>query len=227
MLGKTPSFADTYREKLIADAPSGLAELMGCEDRVMYLISEIACLEALKLDNMDQSQLCQHIQLLGDQISLTEPPHGALNAARSSTGDILPKQLRRNMTAVFRLAARIYLCSLVPGYDRTHLSSINLVNAFCKAMESIPVGPDGFDRSLVWPLLIAGSVSLPSSPFRTMFAQRAEQLGDVSQFGAFGRVQELLSEVWAVNDTNLTNGIIQSVHWRDTMRQRGWDFLLI
>jgi hypothetical protein len=227
MLGKTPSFADTYREKLIADAPSGLAELMGCEDRVMYLISEIACLEALKIDNMDQSQLCQHIQLLGEQISLTEPPHGTLNAARSSTGDILPKQLRRNMTAVFRLAARIYLCSLVPGYDRTQASSINLVNAFCKAMDSIPLGANGFDRSLVWPLLVAGSVSLPSSPFRAMFTQRAAQLGSLSDFGAFGRVQELLRQVWLVNDTNLASGIIQSVHWRDTMRQNDWDFLLI
>jgi hypothetical protein len=227
MMGKTPSFADTYREKLIADAPSGLAELMGCEDRIMYLISEIACLEALKIDNMDQSQLCQHIQLLGEQISLTEPPHGSLNSAYSSTGELLPKQLRRNMTAVFRLAARMYLCSLVPGYDRTQASSINLVNAFCKAMEYIPMGAEGFDRSLVWPLLVAGSVSLPNSTFRTMFSQRAHQLGDASEFGSYGRVKELLSEVWRVNDSKLAEGSIQSVHWRDTMRQRGWDFLLI
>jgi hypothetical protein len=227
MMGKTPSFADTYREKLIADAPSGLAELMGCEDRIMYLISEIACLEALKIDNMDQSQLCQHIQLLGEQISLTEPPHGSLNSAYSSTGELLPKQLRRNMTAVFRLAARMYLCSLVPGYDRTQASSINLVNAFCKAMEYIPMGAEGFDRSLVWPLLVAGSVSLPSSTFRTMFSQRAHQLGAASEFGSYGRVKELLSEVWRVNDSKLAEGSIQSVHWRDTMRQRGWDFLLI
>ncbi|KAH3954728.1 hypothetical protein HBI70_045920 [Parastagonospora nodorum] len=227
MLGKTPSFADTYREQLIADAPSGLAELMGCEDRIMYLISEIACLEALKLENMDQSQLCQHIQLLGEQISLTEPPHGSLNSAISSTGDLLPRQLRKNMTAVFRLAARIYLCSLVPGFDRTQQSSINLVNAFCKAMEYIPVGPNGFDRSLVWPLLVAGSVALPDSPFRTMFSQRANQMGETAEFGSFGRVKELLSEVWSVNDNNLAKGIIQSVHWRDTMLQKGWDFLLI
>jgi len=227
MLGKTPSFADTYREKLIADAPSGLAELMGCEDRIMYLISEIACLEALKLENMDQAQLCQHIQLLGEQISLTEPPHGSLNSALTSTGELLPRQLRKNMTAVFRLAARIYLCSLVPGFDRTQASSINLINAFCKAMEYIPMGTEGFDRSLVWPLLIAGSVSLPSSAFRTMFAHRANQLGDASNFGSFGRVKELLSEVWRINDNKLAKGSIQSVHWRDTMQQKGWDFLLI
>ncbi|KAI9869634.1 MAG: hypothetical protein M1823_009006, partial [Watsoniomyces obsoletus] len=86
---------------------------------------------------------------------------------------------------------------------------------------------DGFDRSLVWPLLIAGSISLPSSPFRTMIAQRASQLGSSAEFDSFGRVKELLSEVWRVNDNNLAKGTIQSVHWRDTMQQKGWDFLLI
>ncbi len=227
MLGRTPSFADTYREKLIADASSGLAELMGCEDRIMYLISEIACLEALKNENMDIVQLCAHIKLLGEQISLTEPPQGTFNSAYASTGEILPRQLRRNITAVYRLAARIYLCSLVPDFDRTSHSFVNLVSALCKAMEYIPSGPDGFDRSLVWPLLVAGSISLPNSSFRKMFAERASLLGAASNFGSFGRVQELLNEVWRVNDSNLAKGSTQSVHWRDVMQQKGWDFLLI
>ncbi|KAF2795622.1 hypothetical protein K505DRAFT_416313 [Melanomma pulvis-pyrius CBS 109.77] len=227
MLGRTPAFADTYREKLIADAPSGLAELMGCDDRIMYLISEIACLEALKLDNMDEVQLCAHIKLLGDQISLSEPPPGTVANAYSSTGAIRPKQLNRNMTAVFRLAARIYLCSLVPDFDRTQGSIANLVNAMSDAMEFIPAGSDGFDRSLVWPLLVAGSVSLPNSSFRTMFSERAHRLGEASEFGSFGRIKELLKDVWHINDSALAKGDKQSVHWRNTMQQKGWEFLLI
>ncbi|KAI4609578.1 uncharacterized protein J4E87_005393 [Alternaria ethzedia] len=227
MLGRTPSFADTYREKLIADASSGLAELMGCEDRIMYLISEIACLEALKNENMDVVQLCAHIKLLGEQISLTEPPQGSLNSAYTSTGEILPRQLRRNMTAVYRLAARIYLCSLVPDFDRTSATFVNLVSALCKAMEYIPAGPDGFDRSLVWPLLVAGSVSVQQSGFRSMFAERSALLGEAANFGSYGRVKNLLEEVWQVNDDNLAKGNTQSVHWRDMMRQKNWDFLLI
>ncbi|KAF2645687.1 C6 sexual development transcription factor-like protein NosA [Massarina eburnea CBS 473.64] len=227
MLGRTPAFADTYREKLIGDAPSGLAELMGCEDRIMYLISEIACLEALKLDNMDEVQLCAHIRVLGDQISMTEPPPGTVANAYSSTGAIRPKQLSRNMSAVFRLAARIHLCSLVPDFDRTQASIANLVKALSDAMDFIPAGPEGFDRSLVWPLLIAGSVSLPNSPFRKMFADRANRMGEASHFGSFGRIKELLKDVWRINDDALARGDKQSVHWRDTMQQKGWDFLLI
>ncbi|KAJ4300908.1 DNA-binding transcriptional regulator ume6 [Kalmusia sp. IMI 367209] len=227
MLGRTPVFADTYREKLIADSPSGLAELMGCDDRIMYLISEIACLEALKLDKMDEVQLCAHIHLLGDQISLSEPPPGTVKNPYSSTGAIRPKQLSSNLTAVFRLAARIYLCSLVPDFDRTQASIANLVNALSDSMEYVPAGPDGFDSSLVWPLLIAGSVSLPNSPFRKMFTERANRLGEASNFGSFGRIKELLKDVWRINDDALANGDKQSVHWRDTMRQKSWDFLLI
>jgi hypothetical protein len=227
MVGRTPQFADTYREKLIADSPSGLAELMGCDDRIMYLISEIACLEALKLEKMDEVQLCTHIKLLGDQISLSEPPPGTVANAYSATGAIRPKQLNRNMTAVFRLAARLYLCSLVPDFDRTQGSIANLVTALSDAMEYIPAGPDGFDRSLVWPLLVAGSVSLPNSSFRTMFAERTSRLGEASNFGSFGRIKELLKDVWSMNDGALAKGDKQSVHWRDAMRQKGWDFLLI
>ena len=40
-------------------------------------------------------------------------------------------------------------------------------------------------------------------------------------------MKALLNEVWSVNDYNLAKGIKQSVHWRDTMQQKGWDFLLI
>ena len=228
MLGRTPAFADTYREKLIADSPSGLAELMGCEDKIMYLISEIACLEALKLEKtLDEIQLCAHIKLLGDQLSLSEPAPGTVANAYSSTGAIRPKQLSKNMTAVFRLAARIYLCSLVPDFDRTQPSISNLVNALSDAMEFIPAGPDGFDRSLVWPLLVAGAVSLPNSGFRTMFSGRAVRMGEASEMGSFGKIKDLLKDVWRINDDALAKGDKQNVHWRDVMRQKEWDFLLI
>lgn len=184
MLGRTPVFSDTYREKLTAESSSGLAELMGCEDRIMYLISEIACLEALKIEKaLDEVSLCQHIKHLGDQISLSEPPQGSVANAYSSTGAIRPRQLSKNMSAVFRLAARIYLCSMVPDFDRTQGSIANLVSALSDTMEFIPAGPDGFDRSLVWPLLVAGSVALPNSNFRLMFSERANRLGEASDFG--------------------------------------------
>jgi hypothetical protein len=227
MLGRAPIYADTYREKNISNSVAGLGELMGCEDRIMFLISEIACLEALKTEGMDQVQLCSHIKLLGDHITMAETGVAPLENAYSATGAIRPKQLRSNMTTVFRLAARIYLCSLVPGFDRQQPNITNLVDTLADAMNYIPAGAEGFDRSLVWPLLIAGSASLPNSPFRTIFYERMTQMGDAASFGSIGRARELLREVWHANDEVLARGERQSVHWRDVMQQRGWDFLLI
>jgi hypothetical protein len=60
-----------------------------------------------------------------------------------------------------------------------------------------------------------------------MFAERSALLGEAAEFGSYGRVKNLLEEVWRVNDDNLAKGNTQSVHWRDMMRQKNWDFLLI
>jgi hypothetical protein len=60
-----------------------------------------------------------------------------------------------------------------------------------------------------------------------MFSERTARLGDASNCGSFGRMKALLNEVWAVNDYNLSKGIKQSIHWRETMQQKGWEFLLI
>lgn len=227
MLGRAPAFADTYREKNVANSVAGLAELMGCEDRIMFLISEIACLEALKGEGMDTVQLCNHVRMLGEHISMTESGPSEVGNAYSATGAIRPKQLSKNISAIFRIAARIYLCGLLPDFDPQQHHITNLVASLADHMNYIPAGPDGFDRSLVWPLLVAGSVSLPGSSFRQTFTERSAQMGEVAEFGSFGRVKELLKEVWRLNDESTMHGGRQSVHWRDVMRQRGWDFLLL
>ncbi|KAI9852161.1 MAG: hypothetical protein M1838_001624 [Thelocarpon superellum] len=222
MLGRAPQFADTYREKHLSSSALGLCELMGCDDRVMYLISEIACLEALKMDGMDDMQLCTHIHNLAEQIGLTEPGPNAILYPYSTTGAIRPRQLSENMTAVFRLAARIYLCSLVPGFDRHKDSIVALVSTLAESLEFVPAGPEGFDRSLVWPLLVGGSVATADSPFRRVLQDRIDRLGEQAEFGSFGRVVCLLQEVWRQADERGEN-----VHWRDVMQQKGWHNLLI
>jgi hypothetical protein len=229
MLGRSPLFSDTYREKHLTASTSGLCELMGCDDRVMYIISEIACLEGLKLEGrVDDILLCSHIHSLAEQIGALErdgssESHSNISHPFSHTGALRPKQLARNMTAAFRLAARIYLCTLVPGFDKHSASTMDLVNKMAETLEFIPDGPEGFERSLVWPLLIAGSVSTPNSSFRRVFAERCEGLGEHAKFGSFGRMERLLQEVWCRSD----QGSQHHVHWRDVMQQNGWDFLLI
>jgi hypothetical protein len=228
--GRAPTFAHTYREKHLSstNCSLGLRELMGCEDRVMYLISEIACLEALKRDGMDDIQLCQHVHSLGDQIGLTELNEPGPKIPFNAHGVLSPKQLSKNITAAFRLAARIYLCSLVPGFSPSQASCVGLIAKLTSVLEFIPSGAGGFDRSLVWVYLIGGSVSTAGSPFRALFDERILGLGDLSEFGSFGRLVCLLREVWSLVDGQTPGGSEhQYVSWREVMLMKGWDFLLI
>jgi len=237
MLGRSPSFAHTYRNKLLSttNASLGLRELMGCDDRVMYLISEIACLEGLKKDGMDDITLCTHVHHVGDQIGLTEQGESTPMLPFNANGSLSPKQLSKNITAAFRLAARIYLCSLVPGFYPAQASCMGLVEKLTTVLQQIPSGPAGFDRSLAWVYLMGGSFSVAGSSFRMFFEDRIAQLGDLSNNGSFGRVVSLLREVWLQNDQQVASPISnasseapqQYVHWRDVMQMKGWDYLLI
>ncbi|KAI0013374.1 PRO1 protein [Xylariaceae sp. FL0662B] len=235
MRGCAPAFAHTYREKHLSTTNSslGLRELMGCDDHVMYLISEIACLEALKKEGMDDITLCQHVHALGDQIGLTEAEDCGPKMPFNANGSLSPKQLSRNITSAFRLAARIYLCSLVPGFSPSQGSCVGLVEKLTSVLQHIPSGPGGFDRCLSWVYLIGGSVSGMNSTFRQFFNDRIAQLGDASNFGSFGGVASLLHEVWAQADNSQPSpgatGLTEApyISWRDVMQMRGWDYLLI
>lgn len=210
MLGETPQFAHTYRNKHLSGASSGLRELMGCDDRVMYLISEIACLESLKNDGrIDSITLCTHVSALGNQLEYTEPADPSLESPYSSNGSIRPEVLTKIMTTMFRLAARIYLCSLVPGADRNHSSTRNLVSAVAETLAYIPAGQYGFDRSLVWPLLIAGTNSTPGSTFRQAMNDRIIALGELADFGSFGRMFQLMTEFWRLTDDPVDSPVFQ------------------
>ncbi|CEJ82557.1 hypothetical protein VHEMI02616 [[Torrubiella] hemipterigena] len=239
MQGNSPAFAHTYRVKLLSpNTQLGLRELMGCDDRVMYLISEIACLESLKKSGMDDFVLCQHVSSLGEQISMTEVGEEIPRLPFNENGSLSPKQLSKNITTAFRLAARIYLCSLVPGFSPNQPSPMALLDKLTHALECIPEGVDGFDRSMVWVYLIGGSISTAGSAFRAHLEDRIAKLGDMGNCGSFGRMVTVLREVWNQNDYLSDSGSPGSsaseahqapphVHWRDVMQINGWDHLLI
>ncbi|KAJ5145284.1 hypothetical protein N7448_002676 [Penicillium atrosanguineum] len=257
MIGKTPQFAHNYRTKHLSGTSTGLRELMGCDDRIMYLISEIACLDSLKAEGrVDDITVCHHVSALGAQLEYTEPADPTLAHPYACTGAILPDQLTKNMSAIFRFAARLYLCSIVPGFDRNQPGVFSLISSITTALQFIPAGPYGFDRSLVWPLLMAGSFSTPDSDFRSVFAERAAALGEIGDFGSFSRMYRLLQEVWRLSDevepsmgseeqsqthapgfkeeqtlgtavTGMRSIKKQSTHWRDIMGRNDWRYLLI
>jgi hypothetical protein len=179
---------------------AGLEKLMGCNDLVMYLLSEVACLDSLKSEGkLNDLAICSHITSLAqtlDQIEPAEQPQ----IPYSKSGALRPKQLSKNITAIFRKAARVYLCSLVPEYSRYQVATVNLIAQMADLLQYIPSGPNGFDRCLVWPMLICGANSIPASPFRRILSERCDLLGDAAEYGNFGRMVRLLHETWRLND---------------------------
>ncbi|KAF5704670.1 transcriptional regulatory protein pro-1 [Fusarium mundagurra] len=228
MKGRSPTFALTYRKKILSQFnPSlGLRELMGCDDRVMHIISEIACLESFKKVGMTDFALCQHILALEEQIELTEMSDASSQMPFDVNGSLVPEQLTKNITIAFRIAARVFLYSLVPGFNPREPCHIDLVEKLTTVLQHIPSGPHGFDRNLTWVYLIGGSISVPDSPFRPFFKDRLARLGDSAKIGNIGRAAVLLVEVWAQND-RLSVESTSYIHWRDVMESKKWDFLLL
>ncbi|KAF2666064.1 hypothetical protein BT63DRAFT_458430 [Microthyrium microscopicum] len=228
MTGSKPAYADLYRHNIMNGTELGFSGSFGCDDNLLYLISEIACLANFKKESIvDDVTVCFHIKSLGDHISNNQLQSKLVpNSALTASGALDGAQLSANLSHVYRIAARIYLCSLLPDFEATQTSIQGLVDSLVEALQYVPPGEDGFDRALVWPLLQAGAVSLPNSLFRTVFQQRVAKLGASGEMGAFGRMQMLLNETWKVNDERASRGE-RSVHWRDVMSQNGWDFLLI
>lgn len=203
MLGKPPRFANSYRNMLFARASAGLERLMGCDDLAMYVLSEVACLDSLKMrGTLNDIEICSHVTSLAKTLDAIEP-EDSLQGPQipySRSGALRPKQLSKTISAIFRKAVRIYLCSLVPEFNRYADAIVNLVSQMADLIHFIPSGPAGFDRSLVWPMLICGANSIPASPFRRVLAERCEALGDAADHGSFGRMVRLLHEVWRRND---------------------------
>ncbi|EPS38497.1 hypothetical protein H072_7743 [Dactylellina haptotyla CBS 200.50] len=226
MQGQFPALAHEYCENFKEGKSAGLKELMGCDDKVMYLISEITCLEYHKLyENLPDATLLGHITSLSASITSTETEFDPVVAAQN--GPIDPTILSGLITAAYRYAARIYLTTLMPAYQGVPFNHnvpavIELVDKLTTVLELIPTGDDGFDRSLSWVYLIGGSVATPGSAFRTMLQTRFESLPQELRFGSFVDMYELVNLVWREADA-----IGTYVPWRTVMRNNEWDILLL
>jgi len=138
-----------------------------------------------------------------------------------------PEQLTKNITTIYRLAARVYLCSLVPGFDRSQQSILNLIDAVATALQFVPGGPEGYDRSLVWPILMVGAYSCSGGIFRSTLNERVMAMGDYADFGSFGRMYRLLEEVWRLTDdpispTGSNGGDLLSPLSDSGMKDKSW-----
>ncbi|KAI2473481.1 fungal-specific transcription factor domain-containing protein [Annulohypoxylon bovei var. microspora] len=230
MKGSAPSFAPIYREMHSSgnNANLGLYELMGCDDRVMHLISEIACLDSLNKNGFDEANLREHISALDGELVLVEKHETNLKMATNFDGSLDVVQLTKNVTKAFLWAARIYLYSLAPDFLPSQPSCVELVEKITVIFQHIPSGPTGYDRCLVWPYLISGSVCTASSGLRQLINSRIENLGDAARLGNFSGLIPVLREGWRrVDSYPGLPAYAPYTPWREIMEEMGWEYLLI
>ena len=164
MVARSPVFAHVYRKIRETGLVLGLFQLMGCKDKIMCVISEIVCLEDLKASGaIDHVQLCNRVITLSVILNKSELAFKS-NYPYSLDGALVLNLLFGNISVIFQIATRIYLCSVIDSKNETAIGGP--INDFTAAMHYISLG---FECSLVWPLLIAGSMSISQSTFRTFF----------------------------------------------------------
>ncbi|EMT73545.1 Transcriptional regulatory protein pro-1 [Fusarium odoratissimum] len=109
----------------------------GCDDQVMHLISEIACLESLRKDGMDDFTFYLHVFILRTLVISTKGDAGPKMPVNAD-GSLSHKQLSKNITMAFRIAACIFLRNLAPRFNARQKFLMKLV---CISPSIYPLGP--------------------------------------------------------------------------------------
>lgn len=217
--GSNPYLSEFHNQLLSEKAPMSSSEIkgdskirldsiMGCQNWVMVIISEIAWLRTWKdkeLRNRTIEDIQQHLRWTENNIrgrleyknadikaeldSLLEqysgcPPHYSPKYGRLTTLII---------THVFAQAALIYLHTVV-GEE---LSTIDLQTPLRNTIAVMRILPDPqMVIGLVWPLCVAGCMA--SSPVDQEFFRGIATTGvaDARSFGNLGKALEILEKSW-------------------------------
>ncbi|KZO98765.1 hypothetical protein CALVIDRAFT_534840 [Calocera viscosa TUFC12733] len=223
-----PRFLPWYRSLMKPKAAGVEADaidmdkLMGCDNEVMLAFAEIAALDAWKLEqptswsNFLLVDMATRIskELLDSARPLVPP--------RPVTGARDDLVTRKQMSAVFRASAKVYLHTVVSGY-RPAVPEIQLAVsetiACLKAINSTEKKP--YDRSLVLPLFIAG-VMTDDLAQRKFIEGRLSSIKDLS-VGNCAQVLALMRRVWQKR----ADASGAEVSWRDTMKEMNMSLLFV
>lgn len=137
--------------------------------------------------------------------------------------------IRSDPLSAFRAAACVYLQSVIHGCDPDHPDVGVAVDRANQVLRSIP--PSDSDRSLMWPLLVVGSVARRSmvinsydetndtslsSDQRVYFATRFSLFA--GKHGGYPHlVEKLVLDVWRLRDSSRRGELVD---WRDVLGHR-------
>ncbi|KAJ6256777.1 hypothetical protein Dda_8644 [Drechslerella dactyloides] len=337
--GEKPVFSDFYRSILFLppearSSVNGLGQMMGCEDSVLYLISEITCLEHWKFENLSSKPWLEvHEELVRRAIALDKElkrltitdlsnqkshrrseygcwSYNSVDASPQDDNDmdsvgtdfgddtdldsdfgedgddddisyvdedppeeideVVDEIVRRNsnfagperlyrqspkpaptqhetdgtevfaaestnkliedrgtfkkaVTEAFRIMARVYLRVVTYGFNSYDADSQALLQELLAVIDFIPNLYMGFERSIISPLLIVGSLAI-NPGHQQILSTRLKKTPHMAKYGNLGNVDKILTEIWSrpwAPDPR------QPVPWRQVMVEKGWEYLMV
>ncbi|KAJ7885888.1 fungal-specific transcription factor domain-containing protein, partial [Mycena olivaceomarginata] len=211
--------------------------LTGCSEEVLLGIAEVSELSHWKAAEKRRGSLsirdligrCDEIEQRLRRASSsprptgeidTTPLHPALVQADSEAVDAAPfpsNEMRQLVAKIFSETVLLYLHTVLSDSNPGVPEISNSVGVVVQLLAQLP--PSEVDRALVFPICLAGCMT-DDSNWRDFLKGRLQALDE--SLGNLMRTRLLMEAVWKKRDiTGVT------VDWRETMRERGLNLLLV
>jgi len=281
-LNAPPKLAEEYQKYLLRPREQRrflrLYEMAGCEDEVMYLLSEALVLDGFKSYSPPAATApspdVKWKRLIRCGVELDRRLVGVYPKSRlptvkirqSATGTFFPEVPSAGggggypspspseteseaegggggeeeeeeidndperlptaaITAAFVLSIRIHIWSIALGfYPRLDIFRVFL-GELMRVIATIPPGIMGFDRCIVWPLLVGASLATTEEE-RDFFVKRFKR-PNAEPYATLFAVEKVFRRVWFERDQVERMGGGREVHWRDAMADLRLRILLV
>ncbi|KAG2154035.1 fungal-specific transcription factor domain-containing protein [Suillus clintonianus] len=217
---RPPKFLDVLRSfydpdtAFNSDRPElSMMRVMGCENRIVLGLAEIANLACWKDEHrragkLSVPELVRHGQRIE---ALLKPP--ASDSYQSRDNDTEKSRRRRLTSDVFRASALVYLHSVISG---DHPQCPEIVENIAETVKCLKRAEDmdtarHVVRSVVFSICICGCLT-DNPVYRSYFLQRLHEQQNET-VGNCARVAELMQGVWKSRERG------EPVDWRVVMRQ--------
>lgn len=221
---RTPIYQNHYDANLNHRVPTGLSDLMGCDDVVMYTIASIAHLDAdYSHKRISEDVFVARYKVLDHDLERLQSTYILSWHVQLPDGTVSIQNLQDNITKLFLISARVYLLGVMPDNPRYSLY-MEQVDKFVDVLSCLPRGTNGWDQCLAWPFLIVGAVAGTSPKFRKCFTTRYQALGALGELGSLRAVKDILDTVWTAVDDG---GQAVTGRWRNVIDANGWKGELI
>ncbi|KAK6495676.1 hypothetical protein TWF481_002724 [Arthrobotrys musiformis] len=130
---------------------------------------------------------------------------------------------KKAVTEAFRIMAIVYLHIVAFGFNPLHPDLQSLLQEMLAVIDYIPSLYMDYERSIISPLLIVGSLARQPQD-QQIISARLKKTAHMAKYGNLGNVDKILTEIWS---RDWTPDPRQPVPWRQIMKEKNWEYLMV